>query len=112
MFTIRIRRDLEVHEEAFLRHKYGQMTDDQFTELTRSLSQIRMGEMIAYYIQRYGFYEGHTGWRADPVAIAFIFGLRTIEEIDRAFERDAPVREVKPRDLVQSRKLRLFNRRR
>jgi len=88
MFTIRIRRDLETHEEAFLRHKYGQMTADRFMELTRSLSQIRMGEMMAYYIQRYGFYEGHTGWRADPIAISFIFGLRTIEEIDRAFEGD------------------------
>ena len=86
MFLIRIQRDLEPHEEAFLRHKYGQIPDDEIAELTAALSQMRVGEMVAYYIQRYGFYEGHTNWRADPIAIARIFGLRTIEEIDRAFE--------------------------
>jgi len=86
MFTIRIRRDLEAHEEAFLRHKYRQISDERFAELTRALTEIRMGEMVAYYIQRYGFYEGHTGWRAGPIAIAFIFGLLTIEEIDGALE--------------------------
>jgi len=86
MFLIRIQGDLEPHEEAFLRHKYGQIPDDEIAELTAALSQMRVGEMVAYYIQRYGFYEGHTGWRADPLAIARIFGLRTIEEIESAFE--------------------------
>jgi len=32
------------------------------------------------------FYEGHTDYRCDPIAIAFIFGLKSIEEIDTAFE--------------------------
>ena len=44
-----------------------------------------MGEMLPYYVIRYGFYEGHTGYRGDPIAIAFIFGLRTVEEIEAAF---------------------------
>ena len=35
---------------------------------------------------RYGFYEGHTDYRCDPVAIAFIFGIKNIEEIDKVFE--------------------------
>jgi hypothetical protein len=40
------------------------------------------GEMHPFYIWRYGFYEGHTAWRSDPIAIAFIFGLKSIEEIE------------------------------
>jgi hypothetical protein len=35
---------------------------------------------------RYGFYEGHTDYRADPVAISFIFGLRSLQEIEVAFK--------------------------
>jgi len=42
--------------------------------------------MAPYYIMRYGFYEGHTDYRADPIAIAFIFGMKSIEEIEKAFE--------------------------
>ena len=36
------------------------------------------------YIMCYGFYEGHTEYRTDPIAIVFIFGLRSIEEIEDA----------------------------
>jgi len=35
---------------------------------------------------RYGFYEGHTEYRCDPIAIALIFGLKSLEEIDEAFD--------------------------
>jgi hypothetical protein len=49
------------------------------------------GEMEPHYIQWYGFYEGHTGWRADPIALAFIFGLRSLEEIEAAFPGRLPV---------------------
>ena len=48
-----------------------------------------------YYIQRYGFYEGHTDYRADPLAIAFILGLKSLPEIEQAFPgrlRDALAR--------------------
>jgi hypothetical protein len=31
------------------------------------------------------FFEGHTIWRTDPIAIAFMFGLRSIEQIEDAF---------------------------
>jgi len=41
--------------------------------------------MLLYYIMRYGFYEGRTAYRCDPVAIAFIFGLKSISEIEYAF---------------------------
>ena len=36
-------------------------------------------------IQWYGFYEGHTAWRTDLIVIAFIFGLRSLEDIESAF---------------------------
>jgi hypothetical protein len=41
--------------------------------------------MAPYYIMRYGFYEGHTAYRCDPVAIAYLFGLRALEQIETAF---------------------------
>jgi hypothetical protein len=41
--------------------------------------------MQPQYIMRYGFYEGHTYWRTDPVSIAFIFGLKDLEEMEEAF---------------------------
>ena len=44
--------------------------------------------MVPYYIQRYGFYEGFTSYRAAPVAISFIFGLKSLEEIENIFGRN------------------------
>jgi hypothetical protein len=41
--------------------------------------------MEPYYIKRYGFYEGHTEYRVDPIAIAATFGLKPMAEIDKAF---------------------------
>jgi len=49
------------------------------------LTHLQTGEMEPHYIQWYGFYEGHTAWRTDPIVIAFIFGLRSLEEIESAF---------------------------
>jgi hypothetical protein len=43
---------------------------------------------MPYYIMRYGFYEGHTEYRCDPIAIAYIFGLKSIEEIAATFQGD------------------------
>jgi len=54
-------------------------------ELVKKLSHILTGEMEPYYVMRYSFYEGHTGYRVDPIAIAFIFGLKPLEEIEAAF---------------------------
>jgi hypothetical protein len=50
--------------------------------LLERLTRIRSGEMVPYYIQRYGFYEGHTDYRADPLALARIFGLKSLREIE------------------------------
>jgi len=48
------------------------------------------GEMQPFYIYRYGFYEGHTSWRINPIAIALMFGLKPIEEIEAAFAGQLP----------------------
>ena len=60
--------------------------EDEMADLTKKLSYIHTGEMVPYYAMRYGFYEGHTDFRAEPIAIAFIFGLKSIGEIDNAFD--------------------------
>jgi hypothetical protein len=78
--------ELDEDEEAFLREKYPDLAKEQMSELRSKLSHIRTGEMVPFYIMRYGFYEGHTDYRADPIAISLIFGLRSLEEIEVAFE--------------------------
>ncbi|MGD2246486.1 MAG: hypothetical protein PVI11_08075 [Candidatus Aminicenantes bacterium] len=82
---IDIWRELEKSEEEFLRKRYSGLTEIQFNELIEKLSRMHTGELEAYYIMHYGFYEGHTEYRTDPVAIAFVFGLRSLEEIEAAF---------------------------
>jgi HEAT repeat protein len=84
-FWIEISRDLETLEKAFLASKYGHLTAEQRDVMVKRLTFIRTGEMEPHYIMWYGFYEGHTDWRADPLAIAFIFGLRSLEELEKAF---------------------------
>jgi hypothetical protein len=83
--TIYIWRELNPVETAFLKSRYPRLDDEQMAALIKHLSSIQTGEMVPYYIMRYGFYEGHTDWRSDPVAMACIFGLKTLEEIERAF---------------------------
>lgn len=87
-WNIEIRRDLDPQERAYLAGRYPGLAPSQMAELESKLSRIGTGEMVPYYIMRYGFYEGHTSYRADPLAIAFIFGLRTLAEIDAAFAGD------------------------
>lgn len=77
-------REMDLKELEFLSKNYGHLPQEQSEELKRMLSTIHTGEMAFFYINRYGFYEGHTGYRADPVAIAFVFGLRSLEELHRA----------------------------
>jgi len=83
-FDISFFRELDESERAFLCEKYPHLSKEQMGELLEKLSHMKIGEMEPYYIMRYGFYEGHTGYRADPIAIAFIFGLRTVQEIEAA----------------------------
>lgn len=85
MYQIEIWREPNQHEKAFLREKYPNLTKDQIAAIVKKLSYFHIGEMLPYYIMRYGFYEGHTDYRADPVAIAWIFGLKSLEQIEAAF---------------------------
>ena len=84
-FQIEIWRQLNQDEKTFLREKYPNLTKDQMAELLKKLSYIHISEMAPYYIMRYGFYEGHTDYRADPLAVAWIFGLKSLEQIEAAF---------------------------
>jgi len=84
-FQIEIWRQPDQHEKAFLHEKYPDLTEDQMAAMLKKISHIYISEMLPYYIMRYGFYEGHTDYRADPVAIAWIFGLKSLEQIEAAF---------------------------
>ncbi|MEN8229249.1 MAG: hypothetical protein ABFS38_13910 [Bacteroidota bacterium] len=77
-------RDLDPGEEEFLEEHYGTLPKNELEELRRMISTLHTGEMVPYYINRYGFYEGHTDFRAEPLSIAFIFGIRSLEEIHQA----------------------------
>jgi hypothetical protein len=70
---------------ACLKKRYGNLTEQEFQELQTRLSMINTGEMEPQYIMRYGFYEGHTYWRTDPIALSFIFGIKSLQELDRLF---------------------------
>ena len=85
-FHIKLWRELSDQENEFLKINYQRLTSEELNHMKRLLSFFNTGEMEPQYIMRYGFYEGHTGWRTDPLAIAFIFGLKSIEEIEEAFE--------------------------
>ena len=86
MYHIEFCIELDEDEKAFLQEKYSNLSNEQMTDFLKTLSHIHTGEMVPFYIMRYGFYEGHTGYRADPIAISLIFGLRSLEEIEKAFE--------------------------
>lgn len=85
-FDIDVQRTLTAAEKSFLRGRYPHLSDTQIAELEKKLTGFHFSEMVPYYIMRYGFYEGHTDYRADPIAIACIFGLKSLEEIESAFE--------------------------
>ncbi|MCP4311558.1 MAG: hypothetical protein GY790_09880 [Bacteroidetes bacterium] len=77
-------RDLDPGEVKFLEEQYGSLRGNELEELEKMISTLHTGDMVPYYINRYGFYEGHTDFRAEPLAIAFIFGIRSLEEIHQA----------------------------
>jgi len=87
-WDISVRRDLNPQERSFLAGRFPALDDIARADLEARLSRLRIGEMSPFYIMRYGFYEGHTMWRSDPIAISFIFGLRRIEELANAFGED------------------------
>jgi len=85
---IEISREADEAELEFLERNYGNLPGDKFVALKRLLFNIHTGEMVLFYINRYGFYEGHTEYRVDPVSVALIFGIRPIEEVHRACAGD------------------------
>ena len=85
-FDIDIQRILTAEEKSFLRSRYSHLSDIQMVQMQERLTRFHFSEMVPYYIMRYGFYEGHTAYRADPIAIACIFGLKSLEEIENAFQ--------------------------
>jgi len=87
-WEIEIERELDEDELALLSDQHKDLPQEALSQMIHRLSYMHTGEMVAYYVMRYGFYEGHTGYRADPIAIASIFGLRSIDEIEEAFGSD------------------------
>jgi hypothetical protein len=85
-YHLELGRDPSPSEAAWLKERYAHLDEEAMKGMLDRLTRCHTGEMAAFYIMRYGFYEGHTGYRADPLALAFIFGLKTLEEIDRAAE--------------------------
>ena len=84
-FWIDISRELSEAERDFLRQRYPGLDAGQMDAFIRSLTRIRTGEIEPHYVMWYGFYEGQTPWRTDPVAIALVFGLRALEQLEAAF---------------------------
>ena len=76
--------DLEPGEHDYMSKRYGHLGEERLTGLIDRLSHLHIGEMAPFYAMRYGFYEGHTSYRADPIAVAFIFRLISLVEIDQA----------------------------
>ena len=85
-FYINVYSTLSPEERLFLKEKYSHLSRGQLKELEDKISHIQFSEMVPYYIMRYGFYEGHTVWRSDPIVIAFIFGMKSLEEIEKTFK--------------------------
>jgi HEAT repeat protein len=84
-FTIEIDTALTDAEQGFLRTRYPRLEAAAMEALVQGLTRIKTGEIQPHYVMWYGFYEGATPWRTDPVALAFVFGLRTIEQIEAVF---------------------------
>jgi len=82
---ISVEREISAEEKAFLRQHYARLSPGELAEMEAILCRIDFSEMLPYYIMRYGFYEGHTDYRADPLAIAFVFGLKNLAELEAAF---------------------------
>ena len=89
-FYIKLWRAFDFDEMEYLKKHYGFLSKEEFDAFLSNLSIIHTGEIQPQYIMRYGFYEGHTFWRTDPIAISFIFGLKDLSEIDDALEKKLP----------------------
>ncbi len=84
-FDIELWRELDTGEQEFLDAAYAHLGAADRKAMIGRLTRLRTGEMEPYYIMRYGFYEGHTEYRVDPIALAAIFGLKSLREIEVVF---------------------------
>jgi len=84
-FDIELWLELDAGERDCLNAAYVHLSSVEREAMMGRLTRLRTGEMQPYYIMRYGFYEGHTEYRVDPIAIAVTFGLKPLTEIERAF---------------------------
>jgi len=84
-FDIELWRELDADERKFLAEAYAHLSAADREAMMSRLTRLRTGEMEPYYIMRYGFYEGHTEYRVDPIALAAIFGLKSLADIENAF---------------------------
>jgi len=87
-FDFDARVELTAAEKDSLKLQNSHLSAQQLAALEEILCHIHFSEMAAYYIMRYGFYEGHTTYRTDPIAIAVIFGLKKLDEIEGLFHPD------------------------
>ena len=85
-FDIEIWRDSDADEQRLVTERYAHLSVAEREAMIRRLTRLRTGEMEPYYIMRYGFYEGHTEYRVDPITIAVTFRLKPLAEIDKAFD--------------------------
>lgn len=85
-FDIEVWRELDADERKFLAEAYAHLSAADREAMMNRLTRLRTGEMEPYYIMRYGFYEGHTEYRVDPVALAAIFGLKSLADIENTFQ--------------------------
>jgi len=90
-FHIKLWREPDKEELNYLNQHYGHLPAEEMKKLQELLSFINTGELEPQYIMRYGFYEGHTFWRTDPIAIAFLFGLKSLIELDSIFDHKLDV---------------------
>lgn len=83
-FWIEIARELTAKERVSLDTRYGHLDTEQMRAFVRALTHIQTSEIEPHYVMWYGFYEGKTPWRTDPITVALVFGLRTLDEIEAA----------------------------
>jgi hypothetical protein len=81
-------RELNDSETEFLKNQYKELSEKEFEFLKNKISCFHTSEMVFFYINRYGFYEGHNEYRPDPLTVAVVFGLVPIRKAHEAVEGD------------------------
>ncbi|MCK4890156.1 MAG: hypothetical protein KAS21_05175 [Candidatus Aminicenantes bacterium] len=87
-WNIHIKKELKESELKILNKIFPLLSKEKMSKFITRLTGIQISEMNPFYIMRYGFYEGHTDFRADPVAITLIFGLRSLKDIINILGKD------------------------